>query len=249
MVFDSYSKYYDLLYKDKDYEAEASYIKDILARYSSQDGKKLFEMGCGTGKHAKLLHDFGYSVVGIDFSETMLGEAKKFEEKGLEFSYGDVRDFDAEKTFDNVISLFHIASYQTSNESFMKYLKNARKHLDKGGLFVFDVWYLPCVLSLLPENRVKKMENDEISVERFARPVHKINENVVEVNYEINITDKKTGELEKLNECHPMRYFSKPEIELALDCVGFELLGAEEWLTKCEPSKDTWGVCFVAKAK
>ena len=59
-VFDSYSMYYNLLYKDKDYAAEADYIAHLLG-----NAKTVFEMGCGTGKHAKLLTSKGYKMFGI----------------------------------------------------------------------------------------------------------------------------------------------------------------------------------------
>ena len=67
MVFDEYAEYYDLLYKDKDYVAEANYIDGILQKYAT-GCQKILELGCGTGKHAELLSHKGYEITGIDMS-------------------------------------------------------------------------------------------------------------------------------------------------------------------------------------
>ena len=57
--FKEYSHYYDLLYKDKDYQKEVSYISDLI-RKLGKENCELLDIGCGTGKHANLLVDKGY---------------------------------------------------------------------------------------------------------------------------------------------------------------------------------------------
>ena len=125
-VFDSYSMYYNLLYKDKDYAAEADYIAHLL-----RNAKTVFEMGCGTGKHAKLLTSKGYKMFGIDLSKTMLEQAKAL---GIDCEQGDVRTFRAGRKFDAVISLFHVASYQTSDEDINNYFKTASEQFLMSGI-------------------------------------------------------------------------------------------------------------------
>ena len=58
-VFNSYSRYYNLLYRDKDYLAEVEYILDLIRRFSVS-GTQLLEFGSGTGKHGRLLAERGY---------------------------------------------------------------------------------------------------------------------------------------------------------------------------------------------
>ena len=43
-----------------------------------------------------------------------------------------------------------------------------------------------------------------------------------------------------------MRYFDTSELEEILQSYGFSIRVKEEWLTKKEPSKNTWGICIVA---
>lgn len=44
-----------------------------------------------------------------------------------------------------------------------------------------------------------------------------------------------------------MRHFSEPEIELLGYATHFEILRTEAFLTKKNPSTDTWGVCCILK--
>jgi SAM-dependent methyltransferase len=66
-VFDAYTHYYDLLYQDKNYEAEVNYIDNLLTRHGIA-GCDVLEFGSGTGRHGRLLADKGYRVTGIERS-------------------------------------------------------------------------------------------------------------------------------------------------------------------------------------
>ena len=67
-VFAGYSRYYDLLYRDKDYAGEAEYIAALIKRYAP-DAKTLMEIGSGTGAHAAELAEMGYEVAGVDMRQ------------------------------------------------------------------------------------------------------------------------------------------------------------------------------------
>lgn len=244
-VFDIYSKYYDLLYQDKDYDKEAGYVESLL-RMFAPNTKSILEMGCGTGKHAKRLNYKGYEVFGIDISESMLEQAK---ELGVNCELGDVRSFRANKKFDAVLSLFHVVSYQAKDNDIIDYFNTAAEHLDSGGVFVFDLWYKPAVLAQVPEKRIKEMEDAEIKVIRNCTPEHFPKKSIVEVNYDIEILNKKSKEINNISEKHTMRYFSKEDIEKISKQSGIEIVHSEEWLTGNEPDESTWGVCFVGVMK
>ena len=49
-----YSKFYDLLYKNKNYSKEFLFIKKILKKYLRKP-KTLMDLGCGTGEYSKLM--------------------------------------------------------------------------------------------------------------------------------------------------------------------------------------------------
>jgi len=245
-VFNAYSAYYDLLYRDKDYKAEVDYI-DALLRSYNVSGKGLLEFGSGTGKHGKLLAELGYDVTGIERSTEMVEQAKS--SSGFSCQQGDICSVQLGRTFDAVLSLFHVVSYLTTNHSVQSVFSRASEHLKPGGLFLFDIWYSPAVLTMKPEVRVKRISDDSVEITRIAEPQMHPNTNCVDVNYNVFVRDLKSGDVEIITETHPMRHFSLPELDLLAQISGFERLGAEEFMTGNNPSEKTWGVCLVLKKK
>jgi len=69
----------------------------------------------------------------------------------------------------------------------------------------------------------------------------------VDVNYQVIIRDKVSGEVEDVRETHRMRYLFRPEIEHFLDEAGLRISESAEWITGRQPGFDTWGVCFVVQ--
>ncbi|MBR8826546.1 MAG: class I SAM-dependent methyltransferase [Gomphosphaeria aponina SAG 52.96 = DSM 107014] len=250
-VFGNYSQYYDLLYRDKDYATEAEFIHKLIQNYAP-NAQSILELGCGTGHHAELLAKYGYKIQGVDLSEEMLKKAGDRLAQlppdianGLKFTQGDIRTLKLNQQFDVIISLFHVISYQTSNPDLLATFETVKKHLKPGGIFIFDCWYGPGVLSDRPSVRVKRLENEQIKVTRIAEPVMYPNKNLVDVNYQVFITNKTTGAVEELQETHTMRYLFKPELELMLSNFQLSIKEYKEWLTQKEPNFDTYGVYFV----
>jgi SAM-dependent methyltransferase len=249
--FGFYSQYYDLLYYDKDYAAEVDYVCALLHKYTSnRPCKTILELGSGTGIHAELMSRRGLSIHGVELSHSMLDAAKQRSAAAggeLFFAHGDARHYRAGKKFDAVMSLFHVLSYQARQEDLRGMLQTASEHLDEGGLFVFDFWYGPAVLWQRPALRVKRLENEHVSVVRIAEPVLHDAVNVVDVNYTIYAEGRLNGQIEKLQETHRMRYFFMAELDEELNRAGFSRLVAQEWLSGATPSKETWGVTMVAR--
>lgn len=252
-VFSDYANYYDLLYQDKDYEGEADYIYHLIKEYAPKTGTVL-ELGCGTGKHALLLAKKGLSVHGVDISQGMLEKASGLLDsvsphiaEKVTLVLGDVQTYRCDQKFDVVLSLFHVMSYQTSNEALRSAFLTASTHLKPGGIFIFDCWYGPSVLSERPDVRVKRLENDAIQITRIAEPVLHANRNQVDVNYHVFVKNKLSSRIDEIREKHCMRYLFAPEVQELLGISGMKQLRSEEWMSGNEPGDQTWSVCFVAQ--
>ena len=252
-VFGDFGRYYDLLYADKDYAAEAKYVSDLLERFAKQP-KSILEFGCGTGKHARLLAEMGYDITGIERSAEMRDVECEIRDAGNGIGSfrclpGDIRSTHVDETFDAVISLFHVVSYQTDDEDLTATFQNAARHLQADGLFLFDVWYGPAVLSQRPVVRVKRVEDEQVYVTRIAEPTLLPEQNCVRVDYTLFAQRFIDGHIDRCTESHLMRYFTTPEIRTLADRCGFDLAATEEWLTGQEPTTDTWGVCYVLRKR
>ena len=244
--FKNYAKFYTLLYSDKDYRSEADYIIRLIKQDKSS-AHSILELGCGTGNHARALNQSGYYLHCIDFSQNMVDIAKRYTTDSLSFEQGDVRTYRCDKKFDIIISLFHVASYQTSNEDILQFIETAKHHLKKDGLFIFDFWYGPAVLSIKPEVRQKIVENDKFKIIRFSRPELFVNKNVCDVHFNFLIIDKATDQISELYEKHRMRYFFIPEIEYFLSQSSIEIIDVYKWMTNEPLNIDTWNAVVVSK--
>jgi SAM-dependent methyltransferase len=244
-VFDIYARYYDLLYRDKDYAGEAEYVAAHLRRYAPE-AKRILELGCGTGAHAAHLARLGFVVHGVDFSDPMLARAEARRAKlapeiaeRLTFAPGDVTSVRTGETYDAVISLFHVLSYQATDAALAAAFETAAAHLLPGGLFLFDFWYGPAVLAQRPEIRVKRLEDDEIRVSRIAEPAMRANESIVDVNYTVFIELKATGQIEEVRERHEMRYLFLPELSRHA-AAALRPVATTAWLTDGPLDEDSW---------
>lgn len=241
--FAQYSSYYDLIYKDKDYNSEAIYLKSIIDHYD-HNARTILEFGSGTGKLGLTLESHDFDIFGIEKSPVM---HKTAQNKGFKSILADISNFELTRCFDVVLAIFHVVSYLVENEDIEKTFINAANHLNKNGLFIFDVWYMPAVLHQKPEIRIKKVQDDSTEIIRIATPKTHFERNVVDVNYTFLVKNKLTNQWSEFEETHSMRYFSIPEISYIAKSAGFKIVKAEEFLTGNTPSPDTWGVCFVLK--
>lgn len=249
-VFQDYAYYYNAFYQEKDYATEAGQVDLLLKKYGCNINK-IINYGCGTGRHDIELAKMGYQCAGIDMSPLMIDIAEKNvkdENINIDFSVEDIRNYEPAGKYDAVISLFHVMSYQNSNEDILKAFVAARKALDKGGLFLFDVWYGPGVLSDKPAVRAKEVEDDNYKLIRIARPVMHDKSNIVNVCYEVLVIDKKSNETKTISEVHNMRYFFRPELEFYLKAAGFELIDNLDCQTLGETDYNSWTSYFVARA-
>lgn len=249
-TFNLYAKYYDLLYRDKDYESESEYIIKLIDKFRP-DSKTILDLGSGTGRHDLLLAEKGFNVTGIEISEIMSKEAERNKknirsDRKVKFVNGDIRNTRLHEKFDIVISLFHVMSYQISNKDLIKTFATAESHLKDDGIFIFDFWYGPAVLTERPESRVKYLENDELKIERYAEPFLKINENTVEVKYTVKAEDKTEGKFNEIKEIHSMRYFFIPELKLILNQLNMGIMHFEEWMTGNKLSDESWYALVIA---
>ncbi|MDU4695589.1 MAG: class I SAM-dependent methyltransferase [Paenibacillus sp.] len=252
-TFNEYAKFYDLLYQDKDYSTEVDYIDGLIKKFSPE-ANSILELGCGTGKHAMLLAQKGYNIHGVDISSEMLRQAELEIEKHkmsdrINLSHGDIRDIRINQKYDVVISLFHVMSYQTMNADIERAFLTASHHLKPNGIFIFDCWYGPGVLTDPPVTRVKRYSNDQFGITRIAEPEMNTITNTVTVKYELFVKEFKSNRIQEIQESHVMRYFFKQEIELLFEKSGLNYTKLFAFLKKIPPTTNDWNSLFIGTKK
>ncbi len=250
---DMYSDVYDEIYKDKDYERECDFLEEIFREFNIQP-RTILDLGCGSGGHAIPLALRGYKVTGVDISPYMLRKAEEKTKKlllNITLKKGDIRKIKLREKFDAVISMFAVMSYQVGNNDVLSALKTAYLHLKKGGLFIFDVWFGPSVLTQKPYERIKEIEKEKEKIIRIAKPKVDIINHTVEVNYRVlKIKKGEKNEITEFEEKHKVRYFFPKEIEFMGKIAGFEEIHIFPFLDmRRAPTTEDWNITVVAKKK
>lgn len=252
-VFKNYAYYYDLLYRDKDYRSEYEYVKS-LARLNDVSPRQVVELGCGSGSHACFFAEDSIDLDGVDISREML-ELANAKRSGLDkriaprlnFHHGDVRNCRLNLKGELVLSLFHVASYQCSDDDVRDYFTTAREHCSEHGIFIFDFWHGPAVLKSPPYDRERKIDTVECSVSRSTKALLDKKNNLVKLDINLEATREDTDKIESINEKHVMRYFFAQELTTLLSEAGLELLNLYGWMKQTPPTDDDWYAIAVAR--
>jgi ubiquinone/menaquinone biosynthesis C-methylase UbiE len=128
------AKYYDISYKNKDYNNEANFIIKILKKYQV---KTILDAGCGTGTHMMLLEKKGFICTGLDSSQEMLNVAKGKVNGNL--ILGDMANFNLNKKFDSIICMFAGFNHLISKDKAINALTCFHEHLKSGGILLIDL--------------------------------------------------------------------------------------------------------------
>jgi SAM-dependent methyltransferase len=257
-----YADQYDLLYSDKNYEAECDLIEEIFRRYSNGAIRTVLDLGCGTGNHAIPLASRGYRVTGVDLSPEMLAQAQRKAATNLPsaishspsaicpqptFLQGDVRTLDLGQTFDAVLMMFAVLGYQLTNEDVLAALRAVQRHLRQGGLFACDFWYGPAVLAIRPGDRVKVTPLSEGKLIRTASGRLDVLRHLCEIHYHLwHLNGDRV--LNETEEIHRMRFFFSLELEFAFAQAGLALCSTTAF-PDLDRSADetTWNALAVAQ--
>ncbi len=141
-------EYYDAFadgYDDKRHDGYHKMIDEQAAEIVRRvgEGKRILEVGCGTGLILQRVVQFASKAQGIDLSEGMLAKAK---ERGLDVQQADATNLPFEdETFDVVYSfkvLAHLENWDKAIEEMMRVLK-------PDGFLIVDVYNKKSVRYLL----------------------------------------------------------------------------------------------------
>ena len=201
-MFKDYAQYYNLIYKDKDYEKEA-----LRAYEWAERPRSILELGCGTGKHARVWRKKA-KVLGIDKSLDMLEQVK-----GVNHIEGDVTDGRTYKKikgrFDCAIAMFNVMGY-INTRAWWRWLP-----IKKGGFFIFDCWDRKSMEKYPPMKVDKKIDSLDRKIV--------IPERILEWCYSFHIFVVSGAKL-LVHEHHYCYNYSREEIREWAKINGFEVV-------------------------
>lgn len=138
ILFENYGQKYDSEIFTQGTIGECDFIEKEI---KSDESLKILDVGCGTGRHSIELSKRGYSVTGIDLSESQLTRAREKALKDnlrINFLTHDARNLPFDNEFDVAIMICEGAfPLMETDEMNFKILKNVTKSLKGSGKFIF----------------------------------------------------------------------------------------------------------------
>lgn len=223
-LFENYGQKYDNESFTQGTMGECDFIEKEI-HYNK--ALKILDVGCGTGRHAIELAKRGYSITGIDLSESLLEKAReKAKQCGLqvEFLQHDARSLPFENQFDVAIMMCEGGfPLMETDEMNFDILKNVSNSLKVKSTFIFTT-----LNGLFP---LFHSINDFLAngvVEGNATYNSKHFDLMTFRDYNITKVEDDNGE-EKELECNE-RYYVPSEITWLLKTLGFtkiDIFGAK----------------------
>jgi trans-aconitate methyltransferase len=168
-------------YKENSAPQELAALK-VLSNIKLNGDENILDMGCGDGKItlkiSKMLKNG--NVLGVDSSQSMIKEAKKFKSKNLDFDVLDINDLNFENKFDIIIS-FATLHWIEDHPSMLKKVHAALKKNGKIYFTVLRELPLPEMKDLFSKEKwIKHFKNKKLNIfpqkkESYLKFLEKLN--------------------------------------------------------------------------
>jgi len=136
--FTTVAMVYDRLMQVVPYGRWVDYVEDLWERFHTAP-RTVLDVACGTGNVLLELKERHYDVAGVDYSATMIEEARRKAGAGVEIFCQDVRALDVGRSFDAAVCLFDSLNYLLEEEHLQQAFASVRRHLNPGALFTWDM--------------------------------------------------------------------------------------------------------------
>lgn len=246
-AYTGFAAVYDTFMDNVPYKKWAEYIRKILQEYGIRDGLVL-ELGCGTGSMAERLAEFGYDMIGVDFSGEMLEIAREKREKsGHDILYlmQDMREFELYGTVRAAVCVCDSINYITEEEDLKEMFRLVNNYLDPGGIFFFD---------FNTEYKYREVLGDQVIAEdreecsfiwdNYYDAAGRLNE------YELTFFVQEAGQKElyrKLQETHFQKAYTLQEMKKLVEASGLCYVTAHDAYTKRAPHEKSERICMIAR--
>ena len=194
LLFTENEDYNDFLsktyYSTVDWDNRLKYeLPDLIKVFKQHNVKTVLDVGCGTGDHSIALAAHGYSVVGIDRSQSMISEANRRKVSLSSKNYGnihfwhkDTEDllYDLDVPYDAILFMGNTISHNPNN--YRHLIKASASYLSKDGILIFQITNFQKVLK----------RNKRLLSFNFANPTDESSKEYAFLEFYDNPTNRKT---------------------------------------------------------
>jgi SAM-dependent methyltransferase len=201
------------------------WIADLLKLLERRDlqGKRLLDVGCGTGKSFLEMLPRDWEVTACDISSAMLERAREKVGERVKFAVADMLELPEFGEFDLVWALDDAVNYLLSPEELERALTRMRANLAPTGLLLFDVNALPAYRTFFAGTEIVERGERRLVWRGLAAP-DVAPGSICESRLEILPEEGEPVDVEAPVLVHRQRHFQEEEVLAALRGAGLECL-------------------------
>jgi SAM-dependent methyltransferase len=221
VAYEAMAPVYDDFTAHHDYELWLGNLLPIARRHGLR-GRRLLDVGCGTGKSFLPMLERGWEVTACDISPSMLDLARAKAGNAARLSVADMRKLPIFGEFDLVWALDDAVNYLLSGEELGEALSGMRANLAPGGLLMFDVNTLQAYRTFFAEEQRVERDGKRLvwrGEGSADTPPGSISEAHLALEHSNDGTAVETH-------VHRQRHFPETEVLELLEGAGFECLDA-----------------------
>lgn len=246
MSYDNFSRYYDLLTDNVEYEKRADYFCRLLSLCGIKDGI-LLDLACGTGSISVEMAKRGFDVIGVDSSIGMLNSARtKAYESGRQILLlnQSMDDIDLYGTVDCAVCVLDSINHLENSAQVRNTFEKVSLFMNPGGAFAFDVNTLYKHKNVLGDNAFV-YDLDEL----YCVWQNSYNEEDSSVDISLDFFEEEDGAYYRSGESFTEHAYELSDIAAWLEEAGFEIVGIYDDMTTENVRPETERAVFLAKKK
>ncbi len=174
------SPYYHQLYANRNEQEAASFINRLIEHLRPPADSFMIDIGCGKGRHTKILSSYGFDVTGIDLSFDNILEAKNNETDNLHFFQHDMRLPFWINYFNYSFNLFTSFGYFRTKREHYNAVRTMVNAVKPGGLLIFDYHNVQYTEDHLEAKTYEEVAGSKFHLSRWQDKLHFYKEITIE---------------------------------------------------------------------
>ncbi|MGV3467331.1 MAG: class I SAM-dependent DNA methyltransferase [Heyndrickxia sp.] len=246
MSYERFAYVYDYLMQEVPYDDWVEFLNTKLQK-NPAPGKEILEIACGTGELSVRLANAGFEVTGVDLSEDMLTVASQKaiqNQVNISLFQQNMCELEGLSRFDIVTIFCDSLNYLRSPEEVQETFRRVYSHLQKDGLFLFDVHSIYKIENIFV-NKTFADNDDNVSI--IWNCFEGEYPYSVEHDLSFFLLDEETEKYDRFDELHVQRTFTEEEYSQWLVSAGFEILDINADFHQNKPDKTSERIFFTCK--